>query len=280
MQNDADAAPPRAQQPEAGASPKAEGRYLSIDVLRALAILLMIQVHAVDNFSENIEYSGFLYDAAQIFGYMPAPLFALLSGLSYSLWLDAQHSAARSAGEITKYSLRRGLFLFVLGFVVNVLVYLPDSTFDWDILALIGAAAIILTWAHRWRPGVVIAVCIAILLVSPLVRDAADYQSYWRSNDFDYDTNMHEVLLGFIATGYFPLLPWLVYPLLGFVVGQTFYPHGKQASLPLALPLIGGGIFLLGVLGAVLKPMAPRWLAHAYATGWPEGSIRRRPCTS
>jgi uncharacterized membrane protein len=264
-----DAASPRAQQPESEQSAKARGRYLSLDVLRAVAILLMIQVHAVDNFSDRIRHPLYLYNISEFFGYMPAPLFTLLSGLSFSLWLGAQKRLGRSTGEIVKYSVRRGLFLFVLGFVVNIFIFLPDSTFDWDILALIGAAAIVLTWVRNWHPGVLVAICVVILIVSPPLRDLVHYQSYWVSGDFDYEDNMSEVLPGFFLNGFFPLLPWLVYPLIGFVLGQIFYPGEKEATLPLILPLLGVLIFAIGLLGAVAEPYVPDWLARYYATGWP-----------
>src|SRR5580704_12611375 len=97
MQNDSpDAAVPRGEQPEPRQSPKTRDRYLSIDVLRGLAILLMIQVHAVDSFSVEVrEWSPiYLYNLSEIFGFMAAPIFTLLSGLSYSLWLQAQKRSA------------------------------------------------------------------------------------------------------------------------------------------------------------------------------------------
>lgn len=264
-----DAALPRADQPAPRQSPQTVGRYLSIDVLRAVAILLMIEVHAVDHFSEEIGYPKFLLNLSQLFGHMSAPLFALLTGLSYSLWLGAQKRSGLSAGEIVKYSLRRGMFVFALGFVVNILIQLPDATFDWDILALIGVSAIILTGMRNWHPGILIAICIVILLASPPLRDLSQYQSYWHEDDYDYETNLGEVLLGLVLNGYFPLLPWLAFPLSGFALGQIYYRNERQASLPPTVALLGTLLLALALLGALLQPYVPDWVARYYATGWP-----------
>jgi uncharacterized membrane protein len=79
-------------------------RYPTIDILRTLAIFLMVLVH----FSENL--SGLVWQFAG-FG---APHFALLTGLSYRIWLASQERKGRSEDEISKVTTRRGLFLFGL----------------------------------------------------------------------------------------------------------------------------------------------------------------------
>jgi uncharacterized membrane protein len=266
-----DAASARGERSASRQSPTASRRYFSIDILRAVAILLMIQVHAVDHFSEDIADPAYLYNLSQLFGHMSAPLFTLLSGLSFSLWLGAQKRAAVSTDEIVKYGLRRGMFVFGLGLVVNIFIWLPDATFDWDILALIGASAMILVGVRNWRPRTLIAICLVILLVSPPLRDLVNYPSYWRDGELEYETNLGEVLVAFFLSAYFPLLPWLIFPLIGFVLGQVFYPDEKEASLPLSLPLLGAALLALALIGALVGPQMPDWVAKYYATGWPTG---------
>src|SRR5690349_14889571 len=107
-------------------------RYISIDILRTLAIFLMVIVHFVENLSgSNFVPSGF-----------GAPLFTLLVGVSYSLWLKSQEKRQRSDSEISKITVRRGLFLFGVGFLFNIVVWLPEDTYNWDVLTFIGAAFI------------------------------------------------------------------------------------------------------------------------------------------
>jgi uncharacterized membrane protein len=253
--------------------PSPKSRYLSIDILRTLALILIIQVHAADHFSENVASPEYLFNLSQVFGHMGAPLFALLAGLSYSLWLAVQRRAGLGEDNIVKFSLRRGMFVFALGIAVNVFIWLPGSTFDWEILTLLGASAMILTWARDRRPGVLISVCLLILLVTPPLRDLARHDSYWVDGDFTHANTLGDVLLGFFLNGYFPLLPWLLYGLVGFALGQTCFRTEGVASLPLVVPLLGILLTALAALGVAFhaSPRLPAWAARYYATGWPDG---------
>jgi uncharacterized membrane protein len=250
----------------------AQHRYLSIDVLRALAILLMVQIHFVEYLSAEQHTPQLLYDICGYLGLLPAPLFTLLAGLSYSLWLGAQKRAGRSEDDIVKYSFRRGMFVFILGFAVNVFIWLPEKTFMWDILTTLGAAALILAAVRNWHPGILLAICVAILIASPPLRDAAQYDNYWVGEDFQYDFTLKDVGLGFLLNGYFPLLPWLIYPLAGFALGQYFYPHDEDEamSLPLALPLLGAALVALALVAMVLEPHVPAWAANYYVNDFPD----------
>ena len=114
-------------------------RYSSIDVLRTFAIFVMVLVHFGENLSGyNSPISGF-----------GAPLFTLLSGVSYRLWVLGQTARGVSELEISKVSIRRGLFVFGLGFAFNLLVWLPKDIFNWDVLTFIGAALLLLNVARR-----------------------------------------------------------------------------------------------------------------------------------
>ena len=118
-------------------------RYVSIDILRTFAIVVMVFVH----FAENL--AGFEFPGAG-FG---APIFALLSGVGYRLWLEGRRARGASQEEISKVSIRRGLFVLGVGFLFNVLVWLPEDTFNWDVLTLIGAALLILNGKRKWVGG-------------------------------------------------------------------------------------------------------------------------------
>ena len=62
-------------------------RLASIDFLRAIAILLMIQVHFVENLSKREASSAALYDLSEVLGMLPAPVLTFMVGLSLWLWL-------------------------------------------------------------------------------------------------------------------------------------------------------------------------------------------------
>jgi uncharacterized membrane protein len=251
-------------------------RYLSIDILRAIAILLMIQVHFVEDFalhiSKDFASPTQVYDLSGALGLVPAPIFTFLVGLSYSLWLAVQQQSGRSEDQIARRSFRRGMFVFVLGFAVNVLIQMPDQTFNWDILTLLGAASLIITWVRNWHPGALAALCIVIVLAAPPLRDLSQYESHWVDDAFQIDTELKDIVLGFAANGYFPLFPWLAYALAGFALGQAFYPRDSEgdASLPIFLVLLGVALVGLALLGVAIEPHVPEWMSRYYANEWPD----------
>ena len=124
------------------------GRQASVDLLRAIAIGLMVVVHFIENLS------GWYGDGRGTFAgvhgvwWLPtgfaAPIFTFLSGMSYRLWLGVQRQRHRDETSIAKGTIRRGLFLIGLGFAFNVLIWLPEDIFNWDILTLIGGGLLAL----------------------------------------------------------------------------------------------------------------------------------------
>ena len=150
-------------------------------------------------------------------------LFALLLGLSFSLWTRKEESLGRSDGQITKIAVRRGIFLFVLGIALNFLVWLPEGTFNWDILTLLGASLAVLALARKLPPALLVTLCLMVLLFSPPLRTVGDYGAYWEEGYYSYDFTLRDVVCGFFFNGYFPLLPWIIFPLAGHVIGETAF---------------------------------------------------------
>jgi uncharacterized membrane protein len=207
----------------------------------------MIVVH----FCENLAgYTPFIAG----FG---APMFMFLSGVSYRLWLNGQRKRSQPSSEIKKVSVRRGLFLIGLGFVFNILVWSPEEAFNWDILTLIGTGLIVLSLVRNIPSIALVLLCSALVLVAPVVQQLADYPSYWTEDYFDPDWSFSDISLGFLVTGYFPLTPWIAFPMIGFAVAnKLFNSTSNEAStvpnsqiwfilrIGLILICISGGLLL------------------------------------
>ena len=231
--------------------------------LCGVAILLMVQVHFVGNLSPREPSSAWLYDASSWLGVLPAPLFTFVSGLSFCLWTRKQEKKGQSDEAITKVAIRRGLFLFGAGLALNVFVWLPEDTFDWDILTLLGASFLILAFARKLPTEVLAVICVMVLLLSPLLRDMADYSTYWEGLEYVPDLTLTDVLLGFFCNGYFPLFPWIIFPLSGFIIGD-FLARGSLRALA-SLAAIGCGFTALAVLFHFLGDKLPAAMAEHYA---------------
>jgi uncharacterized membrane protein len=219
-------------------------RYVSIDLLRTVAIVLMVVVH----FMENL--SGTDWAPAGL----GAPLFTFLAGVSYRLWLNSQQARGIDDARTSRTSIRRGLFLFVLGFAFNVLVWLPEDTFNWDVLTLIGAAFIVLNLVRNLPLPVPVLLAVMAFVLGPLLRELTDYSSYWPDGYFDPDLTLGDVLIGFLANGFFPLFPWVAYPLVGFVTGSLFFANAPEDRPPTGrAALLGAGLLGLALLALLLR---------------------------
>jgi len=237
--------------------PLVPGRQRSVDLLRALAIVLMVVVHFAENLSGWHGGAGGAFAGVHQTWWLPtgfaAPTFTFLSGLSYRLWLERQRQRGVGEEAIAKRTVRRGLFLIGLGFSFNVLVWLPEDVFNWDILTLIGLGLLVLAVA-RWVPDRAVLFSAAVIIAaSPALRLAADYAAFWANGYFDYDFTIADVTLGWLVTGYFPLFPWLAFPLAGYALGPVVFE--TEGTVPRRWPLvIGGG--LLVAAGAAIVALA------------------------
>lgn len=236
-------------------------RYLSIEILRTVAIFVMVQVHFVGNLS------GFHHPTPEGFG---APLFAFLLGVGYFLWLNSPRIRHASDSERSKISIRRGLFLFGTGILFNVFVWLPEDTFIWDILTFLGASLIILNVARKLPSFVMLTICGVIFIISPILRALTEYSAYWIHHTYEYDLTLSDVLSGFLVNGYFPIFPWIVYPAVGFLVTSHLMPPGTTCAPATLNRLTGIGMGLLGAwfTAKLLRPHSPSVVQKFWLEGW------------
>lgn len=237
-------------------------RVRSIDVLRTIALVVMVFVH----FCENL--AGYTPDIAG-FG---APLFVFLSGASYFLWSDAKLARGSDPQDVSKVSVRRGLFLFGAGFLFNVFIWLPEDVFNWDVLTFIGCALLVLNIFRRASVAICVVVSVLAVLLSPVLQHMAGYLAFWEQGHFDYDWTLSDVLVGFLVTGYFPLFPWLGLSLAGYVCASRLYARDEtdaaRTRSAKRLALIGVAVAALSVILVVTRPGTLGVAASRFFLGW------------
>jgi uncharacterized membrane protein len=237
-------------------------RVASIDILRTVGIVVMVFTH----FGEN------LADFTPTFGGLGAPLFVFLSAVSFYLWSEARLAGGATEAEVTKVSVRRGLFVFFMGFVFNFAVWLPEGVFNWDVLTFIGSALLVLEFARRMPAPIRVLVAVMAALVAPILRGMADYPAYWNAGDFESDLTLSEVLVGYLATGYFPIFPWIALSLAGYQTAAWMFPRASARAEP-ASALAGPGLVAAALVAAsigllVARPVLPASMSSGMLGGW------------
>lgn len=254
--------------PTVGRSSDEAARLPSIDVLRTVAICLMIVVHFVENLAATHDAWSLAMNRWMPAG-AAAPLFTFLAGVNYRLWCTQRIARGTSPAALSKATIRRGLFLIGTGFAFNVLVWLPEETFNWDVLTFVGLALISLDVVRRMPVSAVALALVLVLLTSPVLRVVADYPSYWSRSWFDYDVTLSDVALGCLVVGYFPLAPWLVFPWAGYLATPLIFGGDASARGGMRRPLLATAA--LGAISAVAMlvwPHLPAGLRIGAADGW------------
>jgi uncharacterized membrane protein len=197
----------------------------------------MIQVHIVEWLSGYIDNKSPLYQLSELVGSFPAAMFTFLVGMSLFISVKKQENIGVDPGLIADRNLRRGVAIFFFGLLFLIFVWMPEEVFAWDILTLIGASLLILFQLRKLSTKALLSIAIFIVVASPVIRLFTDYDSYWNKwGEYATSFEMPEVLMGFFANAYFPLFPWIVFPLIGYVVGRACFEN-KEPRLPgLLLP--------------------------------------------
>ncbi len=200
-------------------------RFWEIDILRTVAILLMIVFHfsydilLFTPYELNIR-SGAIYYA----GRFAAILFIFIAGISLTLSYSRYFDLTGKGPGFIKY-LKRGARIFAWGMLITLIsaIFLKEGTIFFGILHFLGCAIILgYPLIHHTK--------LSLFLTVPLIL-AGNYFSniyidhYWL------------LFLGFKPYGlytfdYFPLLPWFAVFLLGLATGNSLYP-GYERKLPL-----------------------------------------------
>ncbi len=237
-------------------------RHASIDILRTVAIAVMVFVH----FGENL--AGVTPPMAG-FG---APLFVFLSGANYFLWSDALLARGTSEEQLSKVSVRRGLFVFGAGFVFNFFLWLPEGIFNWDVLTFIGTGLLMLNITRRFPRSLTIGLALMALLIAPLLRAIVDYPAYWTNGDFEYELTFSDVVAGFFAAGFFPIFPWIAFTLIGYATASWLFARpvrGVVQTPSVWRPAQIGVVLMASAVGILLvRPYLPEALSNDLFGRW------------
>jgi len=240
------------------------GRILSIDVLRGFALVCMVLVHFTLHYGNeeaaNTFTTFFFGDVLADWG---AAAFLMMMGISQAL--SARRIKKPDNRLLFKRALLRGGYLFTVGLLMLLLAFGPDLLWGWDILTLMGSATIVLFFCRFLPSWLLVVLSGAIAVLTPVIRGTFNIAAAWGGgfvpdpfisrflpgmsviplNDYSSVWNFRWIIEGFFLSGYFPLLPWVMFPIIGLVLGHRIVQGKVRRDLPLLL-IIGALILCLG----------------------------------
>jgi uncharacterized membrane protein len=239
-------------------------RLPHLDLLRGLAVLVMIEAHTMDSWTRVDERGRAVYDWALFVGGFGAPSFLFLAGLTLTLAAGARLDRGVAAAEVARLARRRGWQIFGLAFLFRVYSLLVSGgTFakliKVDILNIMGLAmlGVALLWqlgsSRRTRALLLLSAAAVTVLVTPLVHAASwpgglpnPIEWYLRPPPGRTDT--------------FMIFPWAGFLFAGAALGvwlQTAVSRGSERTLNRTLLVAGPVIAGAGLSAAYLPAIYP-----------------------
>jgi uncharacterized membrane protein len=243
-------------------------RVDSVDVLRALALIGMVICHYPIFLSSGEGRDAMLYFFSNhlLGGDCAASWFVFLVGLSQVLSIKKRDTAQDK--NVSRVIIR-GIAIFVIGLLFLLVIQGYEELWDWDILTFIGATTIILLLCRKAPSWGLILFCSVVFFITPWLRSFIDIAPFyggkfesvkWISDfipnfifdpakDYDGGKTVLDNVIGFFLIGQFPLLPWIIFPVTGFVIGRRMTQNLLAADSPFIL-MIGMMFTFMGLFTA------------------------------
>ena len=200
-------------------------RFVELDMLRGLAIILMVFGHVL----WDLDYFGIFLMNNGLYSFLQKtvpPLFFILVGIG--LIVSKKKMENKNIEEQDEYYRRlfvRGLKIFGLGMILTLisLVFMPEKVVFFGVLHCIGLSIVISIPFLKYRKY---ALPSAIFII---------FTFLFTSNFFVETPTILHLVVGFhqanvwqYTVDYFPLIPWFGVALLGIVIGDALYCGDKR----------------------------------------------------
>ena len=228
-----------------------------IDWARAIAILVMVEAHALDAWTRLASRGSHAFRYLTVLGGFAAPLFLWLAGLALVLSAERKAERTGSAMQATALVCQRGLEVFVLAFLFRIQAFIvsPGSPlimiFRVDILNVMGPAMVVagIVWgvtsgvkARAFAFGVLAAgtaMATPIVRASHLVSALPLWVQWYMRPTGDYTT--------------FTLFPWIAFLFAGSATGAVVSAcreARQEGKAHAAFAMCGAALIALGFAGA------------------------------
>jgi uncharacterized membrane protein len=265
---------------------KEKVRYTSIDLLRGLAIIVMIEVHVFNAFLlPELRQTGW-FSILNFINGLIAPSFLFVSGFAFQVSSGGKLDEMRTLGKSFWKKIARIFQIIIIGYVLHLPFYslskiinqsTPkqiESFFAVDVLQCIGFGLLFLFTSRliiksdKIYHYFLISVLFLILIFSPAIWQI-DLQQFVYPVVGNYFNKMHGSL--------FPIFPWLNFLLAGAIYAKYFVEavsrNEEQKFVILTaitglLVLLLGHIFFSGLLPNFLTSKRPHPIFYIERLGY------------
>lgn len=245
---------------------KEKVRYTSIDLLRGLAIIVMIEVHVFNAFLlPELRQTGW-FNILNFINGLVAPSFLFVSGFAFQVSSGGRLDEMRTLGKAFWKKIARIFQIVIIGYVLHLPFYslsksINRSTtqqieifFAVDVLQCIGFGLLFLfitrliIKSNKIYHYFLITSLLFVITASPYIWQI-DFNQYVHPLIGNYFNKLHGSL--------FPIFPWLNFLLAGAIYAKYFVEavsrneeqkFVKQTFLAGILTVISGHIFFSGLL--------------------------------
>jgi uncharacterized membrane protein len=159
------------------------GRRTYLDVLRGVAVLIMIEAHVIDSWTRVADRRSRAFGESLILGGFGAPLFLFLAGVAVAMSAGSKARRTGDSRAAVRAVQRRGLEIFLLAFVFRFQSFVLSRSPAWamlkvDILNIMGPSIILAAtlWGlFRGPRARIVAFAVAtaaIVWATPIIRNA------------------------------------------------------------------------------------------------------------
>ena len=217
-------------------------RWYSLDALRTLAMILMIQQHLGPWLWEhpwtdliNLFKKHPIFMGINSLGGVAAPIFIILSGIGFTISVEK--------GEKPKSILRRGVLIFILGVILNHLSpswFIPES---WYVLHLIGFGTVVSLLFFRFHSILMSLLAVFLLVVEGLFQQLLETPVVLTTTFFRNYGGWSGILRYAFVEGHFPIFPWYPLFILGIIVGRLIINKSYTRIAILGVAILAGSLF-------------------------------------
>jgi len=227
-------------------------RSMALDALRGLAVLFMLEVHLGYWWSRELPAGDTLVGLGTAMGGMAAPLFFTIAGAGLAIW-----RAARPEG-FEGSNIRRGAALLGAGLAFTLVERAVYGPWGWGVLQSLGVSIIICALAmragafHRGAAGLL------LMVIAYPLRHAAGIPDVLYTESLVSVSSPGDYLSSSLLSGFFPLIPWTGFMLLGTVAGEACFADslgiptlsGRPGRESWPMAVLAASMVVLGGLGA------------------------------